>query len=529
MPTANLQIAQFTANQNQKEVTNGQAIQQIDDVLTKTLDVTVTAGGVITLSSANFRNYRRFRLVGTPAGAFTFELPASIFRDFVVRNESGQSATIRQTNAPGATALLATAAEAIYYSDGAVSTPNVRTLSAGITTFLGLTDTPSSYSAQAGKIARVNSGETALEFVNLNNGANWAVPFKGALVKPTADLTGQNLTSTTTLSFGTQVHQNGHGGYKFWLGDNATVTFDDVNDGVVHTGHGMATGDGPFTFSNSGGALAAPLVAGTSYWAIKTSNDRYKLATSLANALAATAIDLTTAGSGTNTVIRNRRLVIPTGVTKVKVSAQVRLNNFGTAGAFIVEIPKNNTFGYDGTPSQRISGGGGGTLNSPAQGAFSGGLNVTAGDYFEVAVFLSGDTSVDIINTQTWFCIEVIETTDGAEPPEPVEFFQPGTPAATTLLYKKRATRAFALRDDFAGSVAHAEVAGVGATVFDVKRNGSAIGTVTFGAGSQTATFETTEATVENFAMGDRFEVHSQGTVDAALSGIAFAFWAYRT
>jgi len=34
----------------------------------------------------------------------------------------------------------------------------------GITTFLGLTDTPSTYSGQAGKVATVNSGETALEF-----------------------------------------------------------------------------------------------------------------------------------------------------------------------------------------------------------------------------------------------------------------------------------------------------------------------------------------------------------------------------
>lgn len=37
----------------------------------------------------------------------------------------------------------------------------------GATTFLGLTDTPSSYSGQAGLYAKVNSGETAIEFGNL--------------------------------------------------------------------------------------------------------------------------------------------------------------------------------------------------------------------------------------------------------------------------------------------------------------------------------------------------------------------------
>lgn len=35
----------------------------------------------------------------------------------------------------------------------------------GATTFLGLTDTPSSFSGEGGDIAKVNSGESALEFV----------------------------------------------------------------------------------------------------------------------------------------------------------------------------------------------------------------------------------------------------------------------------------------------------------------------------------------------------------------------------
>jgi len=38
----------------------------------------------------------------------------------------------------------------------------------GVTTFLGLTDTPSSYAGEAGKIPNIASGETALEFVNPN-------------------------------------------------------------------------------------------------------------------------------------------------------------------------------------------------------------------------------------------------------------------------------------------------------------------------------------------------------------------------
>ncbi len=46
------------------------------------------------------------------------------------------------------------------------------TVSGGASTFLALTDTPSSYTGQALKIAQVNAGETALEFITLVGGGN---------------------------------------------------------------------------------------------------------------------------------------------------------------------------------------------------------------------------------------------------------------------------------------------------------------------------------------------------------------------
>lgn len=55
--------------------------------------------------------------------------------------------------------------------------------------------------------------------------------------------------------------------------------------------------------SNSGGALPAPLAANTTYYAINVDGTHIKLATSLANAKAGTAIDLTSAGSGTHTLL----------------------------------------------------------------------------------------------------------------------------------------------------------------------------------------------------------------------------------
>jgi hypothetical protein len=60
------------------------------------------------------------------------------------------------------------------------------------------------------------------------------------------------------------------------------------------------TGDGVKVSSTA--TVPSPLVAGTTYYAIKVTDTSYQLATTLANAFAGTAIDLTSAGSGQHTL-----------------------------------------------------------------------------------------------------------------------------------------------------------------------------------------------------------------------------------
>jgi hypothetical protein len=75
-------------------------------------------------------------------------------------------------------------------------------------------------------------------------------------------------------------------------------------DALTITAHGLNTGDGACNALNiGGGALPSPLVAATSYWVIRVDANTIKLATSQANALAGTAIDITTTGSGTNQIL----------------------------------------------------------------------------------------------------------------------------------------------------------------------------------------------------------------------------------
>lgn len=92
----------------------------------------------------------------------------------------------------------------------------------------------------------------------------------------------------------------------------------DVNAGtdtIAEVAHGMTTGDGPYRFSNSGGALPAGLAADTNYWIIASASsvetpDAYKVATTKANALSETAINITDAGTGTHTLLRAANDVI---------------------------------------------------------------------------------------------------------------------------------------------------------------------------------------------------------------------------
>ena len=57
----------------------------------------------------------------------------------------------------------------------------------------------------------------------------------------------------------------------------------------------------PVQVANAGGALPTPLVAATTYYSIYVDSTHFKLATSVANALAGQSINFTTAGSGINT------------------------------------------------------------------------------------------------------------------------------------------------------------------------------------------------------------------------------------
>ena len=93
------------------------------------------------------------------------------------------------------------------------------------------------------------------------------------------------------------------------IGKPVTIADDDVNsvdtaaDTLTLTAHGLQSGDGPIQFTTSG-TLPAGLVLLRDYWVEVVDVNKIKLHLTLSGVLAkTTAVDITSAGSGTHTLV----------------------------------------------------------------------------------------------------------------------------------------------------------------------------------------------------------------------------------
>lgn len=101
-----------------------------------------------------------------------------------------------------------------------------------------------------------------------------------------------------------------------------------------------------------------------------------------------------------------------------------------------------------------------------------------------------------------------------------ITLWQEGVAAASQIMLKVKLPRAVSFPASFSGStVAPADVPATGSTVFSIKKNGTEIGTLTYGAGSNVGTFYSVGAW--SFAIGDVLTIVAPSVPDATLSGIA--------
>lgn len=101
--------------------------------------------------------------------------------------------------------------------------------------------------------------------------------------------------------------------------------------------------------------------------------------------------------------------------------------------------------------------------------------------------------------------------------------FYPGVPSASAIIMRIPTARAVSFAANFAGSYGVASVAATGSTVFDVTKNGSSIGSITFAAAATTATFTTSGGSAQTLAAGDVLAIIAPATPDATLANVGFA------
>ena len=102
MPTTpNLEITHVGPAQDNKTVTLNAALDSLDQAIAGDLELDCSAGGTITLTSAQWINMV-LHLVGAPAGAFSIIVPATP-KLYVIDNASGEAATVKTSGGTGIT------------------------------------------------------------------------------------------------------------------------------------------------------------------------------------------------------------------------------------------------------------------------------------------------------------------------------------------------------------------------------------------------------------------------------------------
>jgi endosialidase-like protein len=274
----------------------------------------------------------------------------------------------------------------------------------GSSDFLGLTDTPDTYTGQGGKVVAVNAGATALEFIT-GGGASYTD-------EQAQDAVGTILTDSATLDFTYDDTTPSITGIvkdaslteaKLVLADVTTLNASTTAHGLLRKLSGTATEylDGSGAWSTPAGGSGTPvafrgclLTLTAALTGINSSVTPYALPWSVEQYDTHGLHDLVT-----NTT----RITMPAGVARVQLCAAVHLDNFASTGGVAFYIRRN------GTTTIVTSIFNGGAYPTPSANIMTPILDVVAGDYFEVLVQCS-DTAVDIrANLDTFFSCEIIE------------------------------------------------------------------------------------------------------------------------
>ena len=119
MSTPNLAIAHIQASQDQKEVTANAGFDALDLAMTDSGLLDVSAGGIITVPSAQARGLVRLVLTGAPGAGVTVAFPA-VKRLVLVRNEADGVAVISRAGGAAEATVEPGDQRLLYLSGGGV-------------------------------------------------------------------------------------------------------------------------------------------------------------------------------------------------------------------------------------------------------------------------------------------------------------------------------------------------------------------------------------------------------------------------
>jgi hypothetical protein len=221
--------------------------------------------------------------------------------------------------------------------------------------------------------------------------------FRGCLVHKAADHTAANYSATDTIiNWDTESYDTDN----IHSDITSTVTITIASPGVVTwTGHTFNNGE-PIILTTTG-ALPTGLTANTIYYIVSAAANTFRLALTPGGA----AINTSGTQSGTHTGKNQSRLTVPSGVTKVRLGYSFTMTNVTGGSDCWGQLLKNNTGSYVGSAFSTIDV----SHISPRIIAWSPVLSVTAGDYFEVMLNVSGDNSITLYANFSWMAMEIIE------------------------------------------------------------------------------------------------------------------------
>ena len=286
--------------------------------------VAIGTGGAFTCTSASPSTLaigQKLTISGTQTGTGTISGYSVSVSYYIIATNGTTTFTLSATAGGAAITTTAGTSVGLTYTRDVITgyaTGNLYKISAITGTSPSVTGFTLTTTAGTAIVTTPSSAVTGLTYYD--GAVNTIYPL-GGVKEVTLNSFGSGYTSNPTINFSAPT-----------VTFTATATYVNTTSEVITIGsHGFSTGD-KILYSTGGGTVIGGLVNNTNYWIIKSSSTAIKLATSYANAIAGTAIDLTAAGVGSAHTLSNA-LDLPAATAVISPSGVIQRIKVTDAGS----------------------------------------------------------------------------------------------------------------------------------------------------------------------------------------------------